>query len=41
MMMAGFDYDEFPYASTKQGGMGAHIELVPSIENQAVGRDLG
>ena len=37
----GFDYDEFPYASTKQGGAGAHVELVPSAENQAAGRDLG
>lgn len=37
----GFDYDEFPYASTKQGGAGAHVEPVPSAENQAVGRDLG
>ena len=37
----GFDYDEFPYASTKQGGKGAHVEPVPSSENQAVGRDLG
>ncbi|MBC2582897.1 hypothetical protein HGI79_22095 [Clostridium sp. DJ247] len=37
----GFDYDEFPYASTKQGGEGAHVEPVPSAENQAVGRDLG
>ncbi|SDO05084.1 Deoxyribonuclease NucA/NucB [Paenibacillus sp. yr247] len=37
----GHDYDEFPYASTKQGGAGAHVEPVPSEENQAVGRDLG
>ena len=37
----GYDYDEFPYASTKQGGKGAHVEPVPSVENQAVGRDLG
>ena len=37
----GYDYDEFPYASTKQGGGGAHVELVPSVENQSVGRDLG
>ena len=37
----GFDYDEFPYASTKQGGAGAHVELVSSSENQAAGRDLG
>ena len=37
----GFDYDEFPYASTKQGGVGAHVELVSSSENQAAGRDLG
>ncbi len=37
----GFDYDEFPYASTKQGGSGAHVETVPSAENQAAGRDLG
>ena len=37
----GFDYDEFPYASTKQGGSGAYVEPVPSAENQAVGRDLG
>ena len=37
----GFDYDEFPYASTKQGGAGAHVEPVPSAENQAAGRDLG
>lgn len=38
---SGFDYDEFPYASTRQGGSGAHVEPVPSAENQAVGRDLG
>ena len=37
----GFDYDEFPYASTKQGGTGAEIKIVSSAENQAVGRDLG
>lgn len=37
----GYDYDEFPYASTKQGGKGAHVEPVPSEENQAAGRDLG
>lgn len=37
----GYDYDEFPYASTKQGGAGSHVEPVLSEENQAVGRDLG
>ena len=37
----GYDYDEFPYASTKQGGAGSHVEPVSSTENQAVGRDLG
>ncbi|MFM9327212.1 NucA/NucB deoxyribonuclease domain-containing protein [Paenibacillus mesotrionivorans] len=37
----GFDYDEFPYASTKQGGAGAHVEPVQSEENQAAGRALG
>ena len=37
----GHDYDEYPYASTEQGGRGAHIEEVPSAENQAAGRDLG
>lgn len=37
----GHDYDEFPYASTRQGGAGAHVEPVRSEENQAVGRDLG
>ncbi len=37
----GYDYDEYPYASTKQGGKGAHVEPVLSEENQAVGRDLG
>jgi len=37
----GCDYDEFPYASTKQGGAGSHVEPVQSAENQAVGRDLG
>jgi len=35
------DYDEFPYASTEQGGKGAHIEPVLSAENQAAGRRLG
>lgn len=35
------DYDEFPYASTEQGGKGAHVEEVLSTENQAAGRDLG
>ncbi len=37
----GYDYDEFPYASTKQGGAGAYVEPVLSVENQAVWRDLG
>ncbi|MCP4404507.1 MAG: hypothetical protein GY801_45300 [bacterium] len=37
----GYDYDEFPYASTEQGGAGAYVEPVPSAENQAAGRDLG
>ncbi|WP_430003181.1 NucA/NucB deoxyribonuclease domain-containing protein [Metabacillus fastidiosus] len=36
----GYDYDQYPYASTKQGGSGAHVEPVFSDENQAVGRDL-
>ena len=35
------DYDEFPYASSKQGGKGSHVEPVKSTENQAAGRDLG
>jgi len=35
------DYDEFPYASTEQGGLGSHIEEVSSEVNQAAGRDLG
>lgn len=34
------NYDEYPYASTKQGGKGAHVESVLSEENQAVGRDF-
>ncbi len=38
---SGHDYDEFPYASTKQGGRGAHVQPVLSGENQAVGRELG
>jgi hypothetical protein len=38
---AGHDYDEFPYASTKQGGTGAHVEPVPSADNQDAGRKLG
>lgn len=37
----GHEYDEFPYASTKQGGVGSHVGPVPSAENQAAGRDLG
>ena len=37
----GFDYDEYPYASTQQGGKGAKIKEVPSSENQEVGRNLG
>lgn len=37
----GYDYDEFPYASTEQGGQGAHVEEVLSGENQAAGRKLG
>jgi hypothetical protein len=36
-----YDYDEFPYASTEQGGTGAHVEPVLSKENQAAGRRLG
>jgi len=35
------DYDEFPYASTEQGGKNAHVEEVLSDENQAAGRELG
>ncbi|MCD9637327.1 RHS repeat-associated core domain-containing protein, partial [Tenacibaculum maritimum] len=35
------DYDEYPYASTEQGGSGAHVEEVLSDVNQAAGRDLG
>jgi len=37
----GHDYDEFPYASTEQGGAGAHVQEVPSDVNRAAGRDLG
>jgi RHS repeat-associated protein len=35
------DYDEFPYASTEQGGKGAHVQEVLSDVNQGAGRDLG
>lgn len=37
------DYDEFPYASTEQGGKAEHVEEhvegVVSTENQAAGRE--
>jgi hypothetical protein len=38
---AGHDYDEFPYASTHQGGTGARVEANVSADNQGAGRALG
>jgi len=35
------DADEFPYASTYEGGEGAGAWPIPSWENQGEGRDLG
>lgn len=37
----GYDYDEYPYASSLQGGEGSHIEQVLSDVNQEAGQRLG
>ena len=37
----GFDRDEFPYATTQEGGRGAAVNYVPSLENQSHGGSLG
>ena len=37
----GFDRDEFPYATTKEGGKGAAVNYVPSPENRSHGANLG
>jgi hypothetical protein len=37
----GHDYDEYPYASTHQGGTGAYVEPNKSEDNQGAGRALG
>jgi RHS repeat-associated protein len=36
----GFQRDEFPYACTKEGGCGAFINYVPTIENRLQGGQL-
>jgi len=36
----GLQRDEYPYASTYEGGEGANIAYVPSKENRTQGRDL-
>jgi hypothetical protein len=36
----GYQLDEFPYASTAQGGFGAQAEMVPAAENRRQGGDL-
>ena len=40
-MLSGFDRDEFPYATTKEGGKGAAVNYVPSSENRSHGANLG
>ena len=37
----GYDRDEFPYATTKEGGKGAAVNYVPLIENRSHGGSLG
>jgi RHS repeat-associated protein len=37
----GLNYDEYPYASTAEGGKGSYVELIDARENQDAGRDLG
>ena len=37
----GYDRDEFPYATTKEGGKGAAVNYVPLIENRSHGGYLG
>ncbi|RXK86628.1 NucA/NucB deoxyribonuclease domain-containing protein [Filimonas effusa] len=37
----GYDRDEYPYASTKEGGKGADVNYVPSSENKKHGGLLG
>jgi hypothetical protein len=37
----GNNYDEYPFASTKEGGAGAHISEIPAGPNQEAGRRLG
>ena len=39
--MKGYQRDEYPYASTFEGGAGAHIAYVPSYENSSQGGSLG
>ena len=39
--ISGFDRDEFPYATTKEGGKGAAVNYVPSSENRSHGANLG
>ncbi len=39
--LSGFDRDEFPYATTKEGGKGAAVNYVPSSENRSHGANLG
>jgi hypothetical protein len=38
---AGYQLDEFPYASTDEGGRGAWGEMVPASENSLQGGLLG
>ena len=35
------DLDEYPYASTREGGATAHIQPLDSRDNQMQGNDLG
>ena len=37
----GYDRDEFPYATTMEGGKGAAVNYVPLIENRSHGGYLG
>ncbi|CAB4000889.1 Hypothetical predicted protein [Paramuricea clavata] len=37
----GYNCDEYPFASSKEGGKGAEIMLVPAVENSQQGGLLG
>ncbi|MFI5759290.1 NucA/NucB deoxyribonuclease domain-containing protein [Streptomyces sp. NPDC051569] len=39
ILAAGMSWEEFPFASTYEGGSGATLRLIPRNENVAHGRD--